>query len=135
MADLKMDLNPLTPFDLDLSTADLQIVRDDDAIVQQLTIRFQFFKGEWFLDRRIGIPYFTDILVKSPSLADVRAIMNQVIVTTPGIAELQELTLDLDATTRKLDLSFAALKDDGGILNFERSFILPGGIVETEVTP
>lgn len=130
MADLKLDL---TTNDLDLSTADLQIVTDDDAIVQHLVIRFQFFKGEWFLDRRVGIPYFTDVLIKNPSLANVRNLITQTILTTPGIAELQELTLDLNSTTRKLDVAFIALKDDGEILDFSGVFILPGGVTETTV--
>jgi len=133
MADLKLDLSPATPYDLDLTAADLQIVTGDDAIVQKLAIRFQFFRGEWFLDERVGIPYWTDVLVKNPSEADLRSIFTQTITTTPGIAELNELTFSLDPITRKLDLSFTATKDDGELLDFSTAFVLPGG-VEDEVT-
>lgn len=132
MADLKLDLNPATPYDLDLTGADLAIVVGDDAIVQHLTIRFQFFKGEWDYDRRVGIPYLTDILIKNPSVADVRNIFSQTILTTPGIAEIQELSLDIDPTTRVGTVDFVAVKDDGGILDFSTAFILPGGVNETE---
>lgn len=130
MTDLKLDLSPATPYDIDLTSSGLALVTGDDAIVQHLTIRFGFFRGEWFLDQRVGIPYFTDILIKNPNLADVRNLFTQTILTTPGIAALEELKLDLNSQTRVLDLDFTAQKDDGALLDFSQSFVLPGGVDE-----
>lgn len=133
MADIALDLDPLTPYDLDLTGADLRIVTGDDAIVQHLTIRFQFFLGEWFLDERVGIPYYTDVLIKGPNIPSVRSLFSQTILTTPGIDELDELDLDLDPLTRRLTVAFTATKDDGGTLDFSVPFVLPGGIPDPEV--
>ncbi len=127
MADIKLDLSGTDP-DLDVSGADLAIVSGDDAIVQHLTIRFGLFKGEWFLNRRVGVPYFTDIFVKNPSLSDIRTIVSRIITGTPGIASLDSLALEVDAAARELSVEFTAAKDDGGVLDFSQVFILPGGV-------
>ena len=120
MADLKLTSDG----DLDLSTRDLQIVRGDDAIVQQLTIRLQFFLGEWFLDESVGIPYWTEVFTKDPNLTAIRSYYRQAITTTPGIKSLTTLDLDFDGAARRLDVSFSAVKDDGTVLDFNREFRL-----------
>jgi hypothetical protein len=120
MADIKLT----SGHDLDLSTRDLQIVRGDDAIKQQLAIRLQFFLGEWFLDESIGIPYWTEIFIKDPHLVAIRSFYREAIVTTPGIASITRLELDFDGATRGLDVEFTAVKDDGSTLDFSQEFRL-----------
>jgi hypothetical protein len=121
---LMTDLKLTADHDLDLSTNDMQIVTGDDAIVQHLKIRLQFFLGEWFLDEGVGIPYWTDFFIKDPNLTAIRSYYRQTIVTTPGIASLTSLELDLDGATRALSVDFAAKKDDGEELVFDERFVL-----------
>lgn len=121
MSNLKLD--PLTN-DLDISSANFEIVTGDDAILQQLRVRFRFFLGEWFLDLRQGIPYFSEVLVKDPNIARLRDIFRQTILTTPRIESLESLSLDLDVGTRKLTVDFVAIKDDGTILASQEVFII-----------
>jgi len=120
MSDIALDADG----DLLIATNSLSLVTGDDAIVQNLRIRFQFVLGEWFLDSRIGIPYFAEILIKNPDLTRVRGIFRQAILTTPGIDSLEEFTLDFDRAIRRLTLEFIARKDDGGILEFNEEFII-----------
>ena len=54
----------------------------------------------------------------------MRDIFNQTIATTPGIATVDELELDLDVATRRLEVDFVATKDDGGILDFSEAFVI-----------
>lgn len=110
--------------DLDITNGELTIVRGDDAILQHLKIRFQFFRGEWKLDKRLGIPYYQDILVKSPDLLIVRNLFRQTILTTPGIASITKFRMELDSTTRTLSVAFTAAKDEGGTLDFSDAFII-----------
>lgn len=83
------------------------------AIRQHMTIRFQIFLGEWFLDLRIGVPWFRDILIKNPSFNVVQEILKGVILDTPGA--IQIITFDFGYTnnSREVSLEFSALTTDG----------------------
>ena len=111
--------------DLDFTGGDLKLLDGAEAIRQHIKIRLQTFLGEWFLDQRIGIPYFQSILVKNPNTNAVRVIFNAAILTTPGVETLQELELDFDSPTRRLDVSFKALLTDSEEpLVFDEFFII-----------
>jgi len=103
---------------------DLEIITGLDAIRQDLTLRLQTFRGEWFLDERVGIPYFQDILVKSPDINVIRSIFREAILTTDGVVAIDDLTLDYEGATRKLSISFSA-QTTSGTLTFERELIIP----------
>ncbi len=97
--------------DLDLTSGDLRIVKAADAVSQHLRIRLRFIRGEWFLDLRIGIPYFSDILIKAINLMSVRGIYAEVIRKTPGVISLGDLALEFDRSARILGVPFSALLD------------------------
>lgn len=121
MSDIKLAANG----DLFLDdNGSAMLVEGDDAILQQLLIRFKFALREWFLDVRIGVPFFREILVKNPNLTRVRGIYRQLILTTPGIESLEKFSLTLDVSTRALSLSFITRKTDGGPLEFNEEFII-----------
>lgn len=105
MSDFKLDEFG----DLDLSKSDLQLIDGSDAVAQHLLIRLRVFKGEWFLDQRVGVPYYQDILKKSPNLVAVRGIFTRAIVTSPGVNSLERLDLEFNKGARTLGLSFSAL--------------------------
>ena len=120
MSDIALDSDG----DLLIENNSLVLVKGDDAIVQHLTIRFRFFLGEWFLDTRLGIPYFREILIKNPDLSRVRGIFRQVVLTTPGIESLVEFGLDFESAIRKLTVNFRARKTDGEVLEYNKEFII-----------
>ena len=103
---------------------DLVLVDGIDAIAQHLTIRLQFFQGEWLLDLRIGFPYFEEVLRKAPDLNVVRSLFREAILTTPGVLEVTDLELDYDGVTRALSVSFQAQTTEGP-LTFDRELIIP----------
>lgn len=101
---------------LDEATGDIKIpitiIRGADAVVQRLRVRFRFFLGEWFLDTRLGVPYFDSILVKNPDKILITSIFRRVIRTTPGVKRVDSLTASLDRPTRTLTTDFRATLDD-----------------------
>ena len=121
MADLALDS---TYCDLLVSDDKIHLVTGDDSIVQKMMIRFRFGLGEWFLDVRLGIPYFEEILIKAPDLSIIRLLFQEVILTTPGISSIVELNLDLNRTTRVMSVSFIANKSDGTTLTLNRKEFL-----------
>jgi len=91
------------------------------AIEQHLKQRLHTFLGEFFLDGRVGIPYFQQILVKNPSAVAINSIIKRAIINTPGILSLTSFSLELNSS-RELIVEFRALSTEGEI-NF--SEILP----------
>lgn len=92
----------------------VRILRGPDACIQKLRSRFRLFKGEWFLDQRIGIPYKQKILVKNPDPVLINAIFRKVILGTPGFASLDSFDAQkLDRARRELTVNFQATLVDG----------------------
>lgn len=87
-----------------------------DAVVQTVRQRVFTNRGEWFLDLRVGLPYFTDILVKNPDMARVKSLFRQAILDTPGVESIETLELSLDRAARALTVTFEATLSDGSAL-------------------
>lgn len=112
-----------TIWDLSTDATDLLLVDQADAIRQHLAQRLKTFMGEWFLDLRVGIPYLQQVMVKSPDPVVLDTVFKTEIINTPGIVELLEFDLRIDAGTRVLQLAFKALADTGAIITYNE--VLP----------
>lgn len=106
-----------TDNDLALALGQLVLVTDvasEAAIV--IKNRFKFVRGEYFLDTRIGVPYFGTVFVKNPNVLLVRRVFRDVIMSVQGIKSIIDLSVSLNAKTRKLTFTFRALADNGKII-------------------
>lgn len=120
---------------LDPATQDIAFpprwVRGQDAITQRLRARLRFFAGEWFLDTRLGVPYFDLVLIKNPRLPIINAIISKVLRTTPGVASVDSVSVAIvDRAKRVGAVNFNATLDDGLVLTAaDEPFIIasPGG--------
>ena len=112
--DLLLDDN----WDLAVGATDLLLVEQEQAIGQHLAQRLKTFSGEWFLDLRVGVPYFSQVLVKNPDPVVLDSVFKSEIIQTPGIVELRSFDLALDAAVRQLKLGFKAVSDAGTIISF-----------------
>ena len=110
---IKLDANG----DWDITNNQLQLVTGQDEIAQKISNRLKLFLGEWFLDVRLGVPWFSKILKKNPNPSEIEAILIQQIIETTGVVTLNSIELSLDNATRKLRVEFEAQTTDG-ILNF-----------------
>jgi hypothetical protein len=108
-----------TAGDLDLSTNDVQIIEDLEAIRQELQIRYRFFLREWFLNPEEGIPYVEHVLKKNASETQIRAILTDVALSTNGVSKVRSLNLDLDTATRTLTVTMEFGAVIGGVLVYE----------------
>jgi hypothetical protein len=86
-------------------------------VAQRLTVRLQFFRGEWFLDLRQGVPYYQVVLRKGVSDQVLRAVFSQVILGTAGVASLSSLTFSLNKLTRVMTMVFVARLTDGTVFS------------------
>lgn len=102
--------------DLDLVNGDFAFVEGADEIRQSILSRFRFFLGEWFLDRREGVPYYRDVFVKNPDRAVVRSVFAQVLVGTPGVLSVNRFEIQFDAKERTIRFDFEVYVDNGTIV-------------------
>jgi hypothetical protein len=98
----------------------VKLVRGNDAYVQRLRHRFRFFLGEWFLDLRLGAPYYDRVLVKNPDERVVRAVLTQIIQTTPGTLRIEKMRYAFDDRARTLTLDELEIRtSDGDLLKLD----------------
>lgn len=76
------------------------------TVAQKLKIKLQTFKGEWFLDTTVGIPFFQTIFQRGVSKATVDSIFQEVILSEPKVKEIVEFNSIIDPLTRIYQLSF-----------------------------
>lgn len=118
--DLKLDENR----DLAIENDDLVLVDGLEAIAQDCEVRLNFFLGEWFLDTRLGIPWFQRILGHKPRLIAVKSIIKKGILTTPGILGIIDFDLTWDGVTRALSIEFRANTVEGEF-EYKKELIIP----------
>lgn len=112
------DLQINTPTeDIELVGNDLALTTEVAAIQQHLSQRLKTFLNEWFIDKRIGIPYFEHILKKNFDPVIVDTLFKREIITTPGVLELLRFDADLDKNSRTLQVTFKARTSEG-VINF-----------------
>lgn len=106
--------------DLELQAGTFVLIDGIRQLRQRLASRFQFAKGEWFLDLRQGIPYFQDVLRKDPNLGLIRSIFRRVILTTPGVVGIKAFDIRYDEAARRLSFAFHAQGTEGDVrVSFE----------------
>jgi len=87
-----------------------------ETTAQQLRIALRLFLGEWFLNRRIGVPYYRDVFVKNPKVDLVRVLFRRCILANANVEAVSRLDLDYDPGARTLVVDFEAILVDGTIL-------------------
>lgn len=103
--------------DLDISTGNLAVVDDVPTVTAgKLTNLFGLFKGEWFRDQRVGVPYFQYVYVKNPNLGIIQSLFRQVCMAAPGVARVVEMDLTYSPAQRTLAVQMQVQCDDGAIL-------------------
>lgn len=97
---------PLADLKIDDATGDMVLppvlAVGVDAVRQRLLIRLKFFRGEWFLDLRQGLPYYEQVLVKTPSLPLVESVFRRAILSTPGVLSIQKMSVTFLRPERRL---------------------------------
>ena len=121
-----MDLKLDTTGDLDVTEGDVTLLEGEDATAQYIRTRLRTFLGEWFLDQRIGVPYFESILVKNADVRVIESILRRTINTTDGVDTVENLTFDFDGVTRKLDITAEIRLLEGGTFTFEFEELILG---------
>lgn len=85
-------------------------------VAQRLGEKLGFFLGEWFLDQRLGIPYFQRIIGERPDLPLLNSLYRRTIEGTAGVGSITTLLLEFDQSARTLSVSFDCVLTDGATI-------------------
>lgn len=84
-----MDIQLNDNHDIDIVEGDFVLTSTETlSIRQKLIIKLATFRGEWFLDSTLGIPYWTSILGKNRSKETIDTIFKRAILSTEGVREI-----------------------------------------------
>lgn len=97
---------------LDDSTQD----RLEDLICQRVRHRLQTFQGECYLDRSVGVPYFSEVLKKNPDLRRVKNLLLATINGVEGVKKIIDFSVGFAARTREYKVIFTIEAYDGTIV-------------------
>ncbi len=117
------DLALNTDRDLLIENDDLEIIEGLDEIAQDLDTRLNFWKGEWFLDTRLGVPWLEKVLGQKPRLPVVKNVIRNVALDTPGVIAITDLTLEYESAVRTLSISMRVQGTEGSFL-YEKELIV-----------
>jgi hypothetical protein len=86
-------------------TLNLTFTDENSYILQKIKNRLLFVKNEWFLNRSLGLPYFTVILEKGVDFNFIVLLFRQEILNINGITDILEFNVDVSAD-RNFNIAF-----------------------------
>jgi hypothetical protein len=101
----------------------LVLISGADAIAQGVRFRLLLFRNDWFLNLDIGVPYFEELIGDASKQAGVldraRAAFGAAILDTPGVVEILNLDVQLNAQTRAMTVRWQARASFGDTVDGE----------------
>lgn len=107
---IKHDLLLTGGHDLAIVDFDLKLTDETNVVAQRVKRALLLFKGEYFLDTDLGMPYYDDILGVKNRFDTLRAIFINAIREVKGVADVKEFNIAFDQATRTLSINMT-LKD------------------------
>lgn len=80
-----------------------------EAAVQSARLKFQFWRGEWFLDVTQGVPYIELVFVKPTNLPQLEALCRRILRSIPEIDAVPVVSLTHDRETRALTVDWEVI--------------------------
>lgn len=79
--------------DLILINSDIQVLNRRESVMQRVRIALLMVRGEWFRQRAVGVPWFTDILKKPIERVIADRTLRRAILSVPGVTSVERLAL------------------------------------------
>ena len=111
--DIKLDQYGDIAVELVNGIPSLVLVDGRDAIAQHLRIVLRTFKGEWFADVNVGVPYHQVIFKKGQPDSVISQTFRRVVSAIPGVKEINSLEIIRDNGTRSVRIQLVIQTTDG----------------------
>ena len=100
-----LSIDPLTN-DLILVKQNLVLTSDTAALAQLCESRLLMIKGDYFLDKTQGIPYVSEVFVKTTDRALVDSFFKNILLETDGVKSIIEYSGEYVGSTRTYKVEF-----------------------------
>lgn len=107
---MKHDILLTGGHDLAIIDFDLKLTDETSVVAQRVKRALLLFKGEYFLDSDLGMPYYNDILGTKNSIDTIQAIFINAIREVKGVADVKEFNIAFDNPNRTLTINMS-IKD------------------------
>lgn len=101
MSDIKLNT---TTHDILIDINTPVLTNERDTIDQKVKIELLFLFSEYFLDTTLGVPYIERIAIKNPELAQIEALIRNVILSVNNVISIEKLVIDFDRPARLLTI-------------------------------
>ena len=81
------------------------VINGLEALRQKIDQRLALFKGTWILNINAGVPYLQDIIKKPVDPGLAASILNNEILKESEVLKINDVSVSLDAETRKFSYS------------------------------
>lgn len=88
-----------------------------ESLRQGLTIALKTFRGEWFLDTDIGVPYFTNVFKKVADKSVLDIIFQEEILKDPRVSQITYFQSTL-TSDRVYSFTFRVQDTSGALTDF-----------------
>lgn len=95
---------------------DFAFTTPEEYIRQKLKIVLSTFKGEWFLNTDVGMPFYQDMLGKNNDLSKIESIFIRAIKSVPEVIKILYIDIDEDKQTRTISVKFAVTDKDNNVI-------------------
>ena len=103
--------------DIAIVDGGLPLVTGIEETRQLLKQTLQSFRGDWFLNLDLGLPYFQTILRKSTTVSAIENIYLEAIASVKGVLDIDTFNLSFNPATREADITFRVITSNG-LLDF-----------------
>lgn len=86
-------------------TGNLAMVFDSEAIGEHAKQRTMTFRGEWFLNSNVGVPWLSDIMGREYNPALAEAIIKSTVKRTDGVRSVDSFSIRFVNSRRELAAS------------------------------
>ena len=90
-----------------------------DIVADRIRTRLRTFRGEHFLDRDLGVPYFEEVFKKNPDVERVRNLLLATTSEVEGVLKVLSFDTTFDAGSRIFSVRFKVLADENVIVEGE----------------
>ena len=107
-------------YDFRIIAGRLQLVSGPDAVVERLRVRLHAYLGEWFLDRRFGLPWYDGDMLGASNSRLLSPLIRREILKDPEVEAV--LAFAVSQSGRQLSIQAMVRTTHGDTLSLSEVF-------------